>query len=63
MVKLNFSVDASGAVVGNPTPVQQPASGLEQTYVSAATRAVLRCGPYTIAAGQDVRVTFDPNDY
>jgi colicin import membrane protein len=63
IVKLEFSVDGAGGVVGNPRPVQQPASGLEQTYVSAASRAVMRCGPYVIAAGQDVRVTFDPNEF
>jgi hypothetical protein len=63
IVKLEFSVDGTGGLVGNPRPLQQPASGLEQTYVSAASRAVMRCGPYEIAAGQDVRVTFDPNEF
>jgi len=63
VVTLQFSVDASGAVTGRPMPVQQPASGLEQTFASAAQRAVMRCGPYAIVAGQDVRVLFDPNQF
>ena len=58
--QLEFNLDAAGQVTGMPVITRQPASTLEQALASAAQRAVMRCGPYAVAAGQQVRATFDP---
>ena len=57
---LEFNIDNGGRVVATPTVARAPATSLEQALASAAQRAVMRCGPYQIAAGQQVRATFDP---
>ena len=61
--QLEFNIDASGSVTALPLIVSQPATSLEQALASAAQRAVMRCGPYTVAAGQQVRATFDPRQF
>jgi len=60
--QLEFSIDASGMVTSLPRIVSSPASSLEQALASAAQRAVMRCGPYSVT-GQDVRATFDPREF
>ena len=57
--RLEFNID----MAGNPTAAMllvAPTSPLEQAYASAAQRAVQRCGPYQMAAGQNIRALFDP---
>lgn len=57
--RLEFNIDPMGNP-SNPSLLVAPASPLEQAYASAAQRAVQRCGPYPMAAGQNVRALFDP---
>jgi hypothetical protein len=57
--RLGFVIDA----VGNPSrPIllSSPTSTLEQAFASAAQRAVQRCGPYMMAAGEEITANFDP---
>ena len=61
--QLQFTIDQSGAVTALPQILTAPANALEQALASAAQRAVMRCGPYSVAAGQDVRATFDPSQF
>ena len=61
--QLEFNIDQSGNVTTLPLIISQPATTLEQALASAAQRAVMRCGPYTVAAGQQVRATFDPRQF
>lgn len=58
--QLEFNIDTLGNVGAMPLVTKQPTTTLEQAMTSAAQRAVMRCGPYTVAAGQQVRATFDP---
>jgi colicin import membrane protein len=58
--QLEFNIDNLGIVRAMPLVIKQPTTTLEQALTSAAQRAVMRCGPYTVAAGQQVRATFDP---
>ena len=56
---LQFSIDAGGNVVGQPQMMTTPTSQIEDAYARAALRAVMRCGPYAMAAGQDVSALFN----
>lgn len=58
--QLQFDIDNAGFVRTLPLITRAPADTLEQALASAAQRAVMQCGPYTIAAGQQIRATFDP---
>jgi len=58
--QLQFDIDNSGTVRNMPTITSAGGSQLEVALARAAQRAVMQCGPYTIAAGQQVRATFDP---
>lgn len=60
--QLQFNIDAGGNITGNPQIVSSPATTLERALASAAQRAVMRCGPYEMAANQEVRATFDPRE-
>ena len=60
--QLMFSIDAGGNVSGTPQIVSNAATPLERALASAAQRAVMRCGPYQMAASQDVKATFDPRE-
>jgi hypothetical protein len=60
---LQFDIDAAGNVNRMPQIIRAPASSLEQSYASAAQRAVMQCGPYTIAAGQQIKALFDPAQF
>jgi outer membrane biosynthesis protein TonB len=60
--QLHFNLDAQGNVVGLPDVVGNPGTQLERALASAAQRAVVRCGPYTMAVGQEIQATFDPRE-
>jgi colicin import membrane protein len=60
--QLMFSIDGGGNVRGTPQVVSGGGSQLERALASAAQRAVMRCGPYQMAASQDVKATFDPRE-
>jgi hypothetical protein len=53
-----FTIGPDGMVSGRPQMLSAPANGVESTYANAIARALMRCGPYTMAAGQDVRAQF-----
>lgn len=61
--QLEFNIDQAGRVAAMPLVIRTPSSSLEQALASAAQRAVMRCGPYTVAQGQQVRATFDPRQF
>jgi colicin import membrane protein len=60
--QLHFSLDAQGNVTGTPDIVNSAQSQLERALASAAQRAVMRCGPYTMAPNQEIQATFDPRE-
>ena len=60
--QLHFNIDAGGNVVGMPDIVSADPSTLGRALASAAQRAVMRCGPYSMAVGQEVQATFDPRE-
>lgn len=53
-----FTIGPDGMVTGRPQMLSSPANPVESTYANAIARALMRCGPYTMAAGQDVRAQF-----
>ncbi|HVY50081.1 MAG TPA: hypothetical protein VHA07_00825 [Devosia sp.] len=60
--QLHFSLDAGGNVIGTPQIISNGQTQLERALASAAQRAVMRCGPYTMAPNQEVQATFDPRE-
>jgi colicin import membrane protein len=60
--QLHFSIDAGGNIVGTPDIVAADPSQLGHALASAAQRAVVRCGPYSMAVNQEVQATFDPRE-
>jgi hypothetical protein len=59
--QLQFNIDAAGNVGQLPQITDQGSgSALEVALARAAQRAIMQCGPYPIAAGQQVLATFDP---
>ncbi|MEO8758196.1 MAG: hypothetical protein ABI398_10660 [Devosia sp.] len=60
--QLHFNIDAGGNIVGTPDIVTADGSQLGRALASAAQRAVVRCGPYAMAVGQEVQATFDPRE-
>ncbi len=66
-VRLIVDLNRDGSVAGTPRILSQITSPLVQTTAMAAQRAVMRCGPYRLAADKydewnQVDVTFDPRD-
>jgi hypothetical protein len=61
--QLAFSLAPDGSLRGDPQLLKAPATQAEDAFARAAIRAVKRCGPYTIAAGQDVSALFDPREF
>jgi hypothetical protein len=49
-VNLRVNLNQDGTVSGSPTVTSQAATPLEDAAGRAAVRAVLRCGPYKLAA-------------
>jgi len=61
--QLLFTVGGDGMVVGRPQVVSQTGDAVATAYTGAVTRAVMRCGPYAVVAGQDVKATFRARDF
>ncbi len=61
--EFTFTIGADGSVAGAPQMRSSPATQIEEAYARAVSRAVMRCGPYMMAAGQDVRAQFAARDY
>lgn len=61
--QLLFTVGGDGMIVGRPQVVTQTGDSVAPAYTSAVTRAVMRCGPYAVVAGQDVKATFRAKDF
>ena len=60
--QLHFNIDAGGNVTVMPDVISGGQTQLDRALASAAQRAVMRCGPYTMATGQEVQATFDPRE-
>ena len=52
-----------GGLLLYPLIVAQADSNIGTAFARAARRAVQQCGPYPVAAGQDVRALFDPREF
>jgi len=61
--EFTFSIGADGRVSGRPQMMSSPASPIEDAYARAVSRALQRCGPFTVAAGQDVRAQFAAREF
>ncbi len=61
--QLLFSVAGDGSLVAQPEVVSLTADTVADAYARAVTRAVMRCGPYAVVAGQDVKATFRARDF
>ena len=61
--ELMFSVAADGSVVGQPQITSSAASDVDGAYARAVSRAGMRCGPYPLVAGQDVKAQFRALDF
>lgn len=67
LVRLIVDLNRDGSVAGTPRILSEITTSVADTTARAAQRAVLRCGPYKLAADkydewQQVDVTFDPRD-
>jgi len=61
--QLLFTVGGDGSVAGPPQVVSMTGDTVADAYARAVTRAVMRCGPYAVVAGQDVKATFRAKDF
>lgn len=61
--EFTFSIGNDGMVVGRPQMMSNPANPIEDAYARAVSRALQRCGPFTVAAGQDVRAQFAAREF
>lgn len=61
--EFTFSIGADGMVSGRPQMMSSPSTQIEDAYARAVSRALQRCGPFTVAAGQDVRAQFAAREY
>lgn len=61
--EFTFSIGADGMVSAQPRMMSSPANTIEDAYSRAVQRALMRCGPFTMAAGQDVRALFAARAY
>jgi colicin import membrane protein len=61
--EFTFSIGADGMVSGRPQMMSAPSSQIEDAYARAVSRALQRCGPFTVAAGQDVRAQFAAREF
>lgn len=62
-VQLQFTVAGDGSVSGRPEVVSTTSDAMATAYAGAMSRAVSRCGPYMMVAGQDVRALFRARDF
>lgn len=56
--EFTFSIGADGMVSATPRMISSPSNTIEDAYARAVQRALMRCGPFTMAMGQDVRAQF-----
>jgi colicin import membrane protein len=56
--EFTFSIGADGMVVGQPRMMSSPANTIEDAYSRGVQRALIRCGPFMMAAGQEIRAQF-----
>lgn len=61
--EFTFTIGADGMVAGRPQMLSSPTNQIEDAYARAVSRALQRCGPFTMAAGQDVRAQFAAREY
>lgn len=61
--EITFSVGSDGSVMGQPSVISSPTSQIEDAYSRAVARAVSRCGPYAVVAGQDVKAQFRAREF
>jgi hypothetical protein len=61
--QLLFTVGGDGSLVAQPQVVGLTNDTVADAYARAVTRAVMRCGPYAVVAGQDVKATFRARDF
>ncbi len=60
--QLHFFLDADGNVTQMPDIVSDTSDPMARALATAAQRAVMRCGPYPMAVGQEVQAVFDPRE-
>jgi colicin import membrane protein len=60
--QLHFMIGGDGRVTVTPDVVASGSTSLDRAYVSAAQRAVMRCGPYMMAVGQEVLARCDAQE-
>ena len=58
-----FKVAGDGSVVGQAQVTSAATSQVEEAYARAVARAIMRCGPYALVAGQDVRAQFRAREF
>ena len=61
--ELQFSIGSDGSIVGQPQRLSTATSQIEETYARAVQRAVQKCAPYTVVAGQEVRAHFRAREF
>jgi len=59
---LHFILDEQGNVVRMPDVLSDTPDALTRAFASAAQRAVMRCGPYAMAVGQEIQAVFTPGE-
>ncbi|MDB5539817.1 MAG: hypothetical protein JWQ89_1544 [Devosia sp.] len=61
--EFTFSIGPDGMLTGQPQMTSSPANPIEDAYARAVSRALQRCGPFTMAMGQDVRAQFAAREF
>lgn len=61
--EFTFSIGPDGMVTGRPQMMSQPQNQIENAYAGAIQRALMRCGPFTMAMGQEIRAQFAARDF
>jgi hypothetical protein len=61
--QLLFTVAGDGSLLAQPQVISLTSDTVADAYARAVTRAVMRCGPYAVVAGQDVKATFRARDF
>lgn len=61
--EFTFSIGTDGMVSGRPQMMSTPSNQIEDAYARAVSRALQRCGPFTVAAGQDIRAQFAAREF
>jgi len=61
--ELYFNIGRDGSLVGQPQITNAGSDMIAQAYARAVARAVMQCGPYTVAAGQEVKALFQAREF